>query len=153
MQPTIREYRPAWASDFDRLNRAWLEEFFTVEPVDEWVLTNPDEALLRPGGRILCAVTPTEEVVGVVALRPAEPGMLEMTKMAVDKAWQNHGIGQQLVEAAIAAARALDAATLMLYSSTRLAPAIRLYRRLGFQEVPLPSSPYARSDIRMELPL
>jgi ribosomal protein S18 acetylase RimI-like enzyme len=56
------------------------------------------------------------------------------------------------VEASIEKARQLGAHTVILYSNTRLAPAITLYRKLGFYEVPL-DGPYKRSDIKMELPL
>jgi ribosomal protein S18 acetylase RimI-like enzyme len=42
----------------------------------------------------------------------------------------------------------------MLVSNTRLAPALRLYRKCGFVEVPMePGIEYARADIQMELDL
>ena len=46
------------------------------------------------------------------------------------------------------------AARLELVSNTRLETAIRLYRKHGFEEVPLdPGEVYARADIRMRRPL
>ncbi|MCU0634262.1 MAG: hypothetical protein MUE41_05270 [Gemmatimonadaceae bacterium] len=42
-----------------------------------------------------------------------------------------------------------DAARIALLSNTVLAPAIALYRSLGFVEVPLPDTEYARANIRM----
>jgi ribosomal protein S18 acetylase RimI-like enzyme len=42
----------------------------------------------------------------------------------------------------------------MLVSNTRLGPAIRLYRKCGFREVPMePGIEYARADIQMEIDL
>jgi ribosomal protein S18 acetylase RimI-like enzyme len=46
----------------------------------------------------------------------------------------------------------MGALSILLYSSTKLIPAIALYRKLGFVEVPL-DGPYKRSDIKMELKL
>ena len=41
---------------------------------------------------------------------------------------------------------------LFLDSNTVLEPAIRLYRKVGFKEIPVPEdSPYERCNIRMEL--
>ena len=39
-----------YAADFKRLNVEWLEKYFTVEPIDEKVLSDPEAAILRPGG-------------------------------------------------------------------------------------------------------
>jgi hypothetical protein len=37
----IVDYQPVHQPYFERFNRQWIEEFFTMEPVDEYVLTNP----------------------------------------------------------------------------------------------------------------
>ena len=34
-------YLPEHQPYFEKFNRAWIEEWFTMEPLDEWVLTNP----------------------------------------------------------------------------------------------------------------
>ena len=47
----------------------------------------------------------------------------------------------------------LRAAKLILYSNTQLKPAIHLYKKYGFIEVPLNSSEYQRSNIKMEINL
>ena len=52
----IVTYRPAFASDFARLNRAWLERYFTVEPLDEEYLGDPEGHTVNPGGEIFFAV-------------------------------------------------------------------------------------------------
>ena len=42
----------------------------------------------------------------------------------------------------------------MLVSNTRLGPALNLYRKHGFREVPLgPGNGYSRADIQLELTL
>jgi GNAT superfamily N-acetyltransferase len=72
--------------------------------------------------------------------------------MAVDERFRGQKIGLALSEAAIEKARALGAKKIILYSSTKLVPAINLYRKLGFVEVPV-DGPYKRSDIKMQLKL
>lgn len=146
----IIDYRPEYQPYFERLNKAWLEEYFTVEPIDEWVLGQPEEAILRDGGRIYFAQC-EGNIIGTMALKVAGPGVLELTKMAVDKPYQGLGAGKFLCRTAIEKAREMGAHKLLLYSQTSLAPAIGIYRSLGFVEMPLEPGKYARADIMMEL--
>ncbi|HEY5826373.1 MAG TPA: GNAT family N-acetyltransferase [Cyclobacteriaceae bacterium] len=136
---------------FESLNRTWIEKYFWMEPIDFEVLQHPDKHIIDKGGEILM-VSLNEEVVGTVALKYVQPGVYEFTKMAVDEKFQAKGLGQELAKAAIHKAKKLGATKIILYSNTKLAPAIKLYRRLGFQEVPV-DGPYKRSDIKMELSL
>ena len=55
-QIQIVDYRPEHQPYFEKFNRVWIEELFEMEPVDEWVLTNSDKAILEPGGKILMAL-------------------------------------------------------------------------------------------------
>ena len=57
---------------------------------------------------------------------------------------------KHLEKQAIKKAKKLGAQKIILYSNTILAPAIELYRKLGFVEVPV-DGPYKRSNIKMEL--
>ena len=51
----IISYKAEHQPHFDKLNRKWIEDFFVMEPVDEFVLLNPDKAILQNGGTILMA--------------------------------------------------------------------------------------------------
>lgn len=152
MKINIAEYQPEHQPHFERLNRAWLEEFFSVEPLDRWVLEHPDEAILNNGGRIFFAES-DGKIIGTVALRWITPGVLELTKMAVDKNYRGHGAGKALCLHAIQQARVMNAGRLILYSQTILQTALHIYRRCGFQEIPLERGVYARADVQMEYPL
>ena len=145
----IIPYEPRYREDFKRLNLAWLEAFFRVEPVDEEVLSHPEHYILDPGGHILMARA-GNDIVGVCALMPEGPGRFELTKMAVDPAFQGAGLGRRLLEAAIQTFNALDATELFLESSSKLVPAIRLYETSGFVHAPRPgASHYERADVHM----
>ena len=91
----IVDYRPEHQSYFEKFNRAWIEELFEMEPVDEWVLTNPEKAILEPGGVILMAEY-NGAVAGTVALRKVDEYSYEFTKMAVDKNFRRRGIAEAL---------------------------------------------------------
>ena len=147
MVPYKPEYQPA----FESLNRAWIEKYFWIEPIDVQVLQHPEQKILEGGGEILLAVVESQ-AVGVVALKRVSETIFEFTKMAVDETFQGKGIGEKLAIAAIAKAREKNATKIILYSNTKLVAAINLYRRLGFVEVAL-DGPYKRSDIKMELTL
>jgi GNAT superfamily N-acetyltransferase len=151
MEINILPYRPEYRIYFEKLNKAWLEEYFEVEPIDAYVLGNPEEAILKDGGSILFAAL-DEKIIGTVALKYIRPGVYELTKMAVDKAFQGIGAGKLLCVAAIEKARSLNAFELILYSQSSLKAAVGIYYKLGFNPIPL-DGVYKRADIKMQLTL
>lgn len=151
MELRIVEYRPEYQGYFERFNTAWLEKYFTVEPIDAYMMKNPGEAILNDGGVILFAAA-DREIVGTVALKYMGPGIYELNKMAVDEAWQGIGAGKLLCAAAIERARALQAKELILYSQSSLETAISIYLKLGFTYIPVDAK-YQRADVKMKLVL
>jgi GNAT superfamily N-acetyltransferase len=147
----ILDYRNEHQPQFEKLNRGWIEKYFWMEPIDFEILGNPEYHILSKGGFIFMAEY-ENKIVGTVALKFSSPGVYEFTKMAVDEEFQGKQIGKLLSLAAIARANELRATKIFLYSSTKLIPALALYRKLGFIEVPV-DGPYKRSDIKMELDL
>lgn len=148
---TIIDYKAEHQPWFESLNRHWIEKYFQLEPIDQAVLKDPEGHIISKGGKILMA-TFDNEIAGTVALKFAGDAVYEFTKMAVDEKFQGKQIGKALALAAIEQARALSAKKIILYSNTKLTPAIGLYRKLGFVEVPV-DGPYVRSNIKMELKL
>lgn len=149
----IVTYRPDFSGDFDRLNRAWLEKYFTVEPLDEEYLGDPEGHILRPGGEIFFAVE-AGRVIGTCAAIPQPDGSFELAKLAVTPGAQGRGIGRTLALAVIAFARARGAQRVLLVSNSALVPALRLYESLGFCYQLIPESrPYIDADVFMELAL
>ncbi len=147
----IVTFDPALRDHFRRLNIAWLERYFKVEPIDEQVLGHPEEEILAPGGEILFALL-DGQVVGTVGLKVEDDASFELTKMAVDERWQGKGYGQCLLETAVELARRRGMSRVVLYTQTALKPAISLYRKNGFAEMREPlCGRYARCDVKMEL--
>ncbi len=146
--------RPAHRTAFRDLNLAWIETHFVVEPRDRHELDDPEGHILREGGEIFMAEAGGlggVDVVGTCALLVERDGAGELAKMAVRESVRGRGVGRALGEAAIAAARARGMPRVDLLSNRKLAPAMKLYRALGFVEVPLPPTEYARANIKMTL--
>ena len=151
----FREFTPGDEVAFRRLNEEWILRYFALEPKDESSLADPRSTILDRGGRIFLAVR-SGETVGCCALLRMGPGEFEVAKMAVTESCQGAGIGHRLLEKTIREARASGATRLYLETNQKLVAAIRLYESLGFEHIPedrkVPS-PYARSDVSMELRL
>ena len=148
----IVDYKTEHQPYFETFNKAWIEKYFWLEEIDKQVLQHPEEAIIHKGGAVLIA-TYNDEVAGAVALKKVSDEVYEFTKMAVDERFRRKGIAEALSHAALGKAKALGAKKVILYSQTGLAPAITLYRKLGFIEVPIEAGVYKRSDIKMEIHL
>ncbi|WP_310555780.1 GNAT family N-acetyltransferase [Flavobacterium sp.] len=150
MKTEIITYNPQYKNNFIALNKAWLEEFFFVEPHDIEVFDNIEEVILNPGGEIFFCII-DNEVVGTVAMQKINATTFELAKLAVDKKYQGQKLSNLLMDTCIAFAKEKKATTIMLMSSTKLQIALNLYKKFGFVETPLTETDYSRADIQMEL--
>lgn len=149
---TMIEFEESFAPKFRELNLVWLKKFFVVEPVDEEMLSNPKSFIIDKGGLIFFARLDSE-IVGTFALMKLDSETLELSKMAVDEKYQGKKIGSTMLAHCVEKGRELGSKKLVLYSNTILGPAIHLYEKFGFVEVPMEHSEYKRSNIKMELNL
>lgn len=145
----IIEYKPELAVHFEALNLAWLRKYFYVEPKDEAMLGNPQQYILDKGGSIYFA-TVDENIAGTFALIKIGNGIYELSKMAVDETFQGQNVGNEMMKFCLDKAKQLDMIKLILYSNTKLEPAIHLYKKYGFKEAPLAGAEYTRANIKME---
>jgi GNAT superfamily N-acetyltransferase len=152
-QIEIIDYQPELQPHFERINKAWVEQYFSLEPFDIAQLENPQENIINQGGHIIFAKE-NDKVLGTVAIIPSkETDTYEMIKMGVAPEGQGRGIGFQLGKAILEKAKSLDAQKVLLYSSSKLGPALQLYRKLGFQEVDMGCGQYGRCNVKMEISL
>lgn len=146
--PYSSDYKP----DFVSITKAWVEDYFTLEPFDLEQLESPEKAIIHPGGDIIFAKM-GDEIVGTVGLAKAEEGVFEMVKMGVKPVAQGKGVGMLLGKAIIEKAKEMGGKKLVLYSSTKLQPALHIYKKLGFIELVPEAGKYCRCDVKMELDL
>jgi ribosomal protein S18 acetylase RimI-like enzyme len=93
-----------------------------------------------PEGALLIA-RDGEKAAGCVALRRLADGSGEMKRMYVRDAYRGSGLGRRLALAIIEEARTRKYGRVVLDTLPKLAPAIALYRDLGFRE----TGPYLAS--------
>ena len=90
----------------------------------------------RLGGRAWVAEA-EGSVVGSVGCRPAtHPGGLELQMLYVAAPWRRRGVGGRFVAMVEDEARRRGGAYVDLWSDTRFADAHRLYRSLGYAQLP-----------------
>lgn len=150
MEIKIITYNSEYKNDFIRLNKAWLEEYFYVEPHDLETFNNIEKDIIEQEGEIFfCLVD--EEIAGTVAMIKVDNKTYELAKMAVDKKFQGMKLSNLLMEACIDFAKNRKAEKIFLVSNTKLSPALNLYKKYNFIETRLDPTDYDRADIQMEL--
>ena len=97
--------------------------------------------LYAPPGGVLLIARDEDAAAGCVALRQLDAGTGEMKRMYVRDAYRGTGLGRRLAVEVIDEARKRKFGRVVLDTLPKLAPAIALYRDLGFRE----TSPYLAS--------
>lgn len=87
-----------------------------------------------PPGGVLLIARDGDALAGCVALRRVGAGTGEMKRMYVREGYRGGGLGRRLAVAVIDEARKRNYARVVLDTLPKLAPAIALYRDLGFRE-------------------
>jgi putative acetyltransferase len=149
----VVRYRQEFRAAFDALNREWIEKYFTLEPADRELLGDPDGKIIEAGGEVFFVIE-RGEVLGTCAMLRHSADEYEIAKMAVAAQARGRGFGDLLMDTCVAFARERDARRIIIVSNTVLEPAIRLYRKHGFVQVPLARDDrYERANIRLEMEL
>jgi ribosomal protein S18 acetylase RimI-like enzyme len=148
--PTVVSYRDELRAAFEQLNRDWIETYFVLEEADRAVFADPVVSVLSPGGQIFFVVE-GEAVLGTCAVLRHNHDECEIAKMAVASSARGRGLGDMLMTAALDFARDIGVHRIVIVSNTVLSPALQLYRKHGFVEVPLAAEGrYRRANIRLE---
>ena len=127
----IVPYQDKYKSDFERLNREWIEEFFKMEDQDFHTLQHPESYVIAKSGEIFFALL-DQEVIGTAAMIPTSDKVFELAKMAVRKDVQGMGVGKLLLERCISFAKERKALEIFLLTNDVLKPALNLYLSTGF---------------------
>lgn len=125
--PFNKDYKSA----FEFLNRAWIEEYFSIEEEDLKTLQNPESYILEDGGEVFFAIL-DGEVVGTAAMIQTDKGIYELAKMAVARQFQGLGIGKKLLRRCIDFSKEREATEIFLITNDSLKPALSLYLSFGF---------------------
>lgn len=109
----------------------------------------PEEAPVR-----FLAVTERDSVCGFIELEYEDWNRrLTIADLELEASYRGHGIGAALVDRAVAYGRQLGARTLWLEVSNVNVPAVRAYRRMGFELCGLDTSLYRGTPAEGEIAL
>jgi len=142
--PAVTLFTPQTAAEFDA-TREIFQEYAAALSVDLAFQGFEDELAQLPGdyagprGALLLALI-EGDVAGCCALRPLDtvdyPNACEMKRLFVRRAFRGFGLGRQLAEAVMDAARQAGYASVLLDTLDDMESARALYEELGFEEVP-----------------
>ena len=118
---------------------ALVAEALCFQNFDEELASLPGE--YAPPGGVLLIARDEDAAAGCVALRRIDAATGEMKRMFVRERYRGSGLGRRLAVEVIEVARRLGYARVVLDTLPKLAPAIALYRELGFRE----TGPYLAS--------
>jgi putative acetyltransferase len=159
--PLIELTSPDTASDLDEV-RAIFREYAEGLGVDlcfqnfeEELATLPGDYAEPRGALFLARVD--GEVAGCCALRALDsadyPNAAEMKRLYVRKPFRGFGLGRQLAEAALDAARRSGYDCVLLDTLDDMEAARALYDELGFEDIPpyyhnpIPGAHYLKADL------
>jgi GNAT superfamily N-acetyltransferase len=113
---------------------AWVDVDLSFQGFDAELAQLPGD-YVPPNGLLLLARL-DGQTAGCVAAHEWEPGVCEMKRLFVRKAFRGTGCGRALVEHVVAWARQAGYRRIVLDTLPSMADAQSLYSRLGFVEIP-----------------
>lgn len=142
-------FEEKYRQDFIRFNTAWIVSTFGfLEAHDTETFEKIDEEM-KAGAMIFFAVENDVALATCMAM-PAEGATWEICKLGSNKTVPHKGAGSAVFEAAMNWALEHGAERLFILSNSALKPAIHIYRKYGFTEIPLDDYGYERGDIAFE---
>lgn len=115
----------------------------------EQELARPEDKYARPRGRLFLAEW-EGRTAGCAALRPLDPARCELKRLYVRPVFRGRGIGRALTERMLREAQAAGYRAMLLDTLPCLESALRLYRALGFREIPCYNNSPVEATIFMQ---
>lgn len=136
--------------------RSLFEEYAASLNIDLCFQGFDDELATLPGlyapprGRLFLASS-TGGFAGCAALRPIDSVVCEMKRLYVRSPYRDRGLGRELAQRLITAARSIGYSAMRLDTLPSMPAAIRLYELLGFVRRPAYYNTPVRGTVFMEL--
>jgi len=123
--PTIAEVRPADAPAIAAVHAASFRRGWGEDEIQQ---------LLLERNIVAQRITAGGKLIGFILSRIAA-GEAEILSVAVARGWRGRGLSRQLLDLHLRRLAGIGVRSVFLEVGDRNAPACRLYRRAGFQEV------------------
>ena len=159
-EPTYSIRRPKNSTEWETIKKLLLDyrhEFDddTCFTSFEAELANIENYYAEDGMLKLIAVSDDDgSIAGCVAFKTFATGICEMKRLYVRDAFRGMGLGRQLVEATLDAARQAGYACVLLDTLDDMEAARALYEDLGFEDIPpyyhnpIPGAHYLKAALR-----
>lgn len=146
----IIPYKSEYKNDFIQLNRAWIEKFFKIEQADIDMLEHIEEYITK-GAMVYFAIE-NGKVLATCMIEPHDNNIWEICKLASAGQYTGTGAGSAVFEACLNYAVEHGAKKIVLVTASKLKPALHIYKKYGFTEVPLNKEewPYERAELVFE---
>ncbi|HEX2631078.1 MAG TPA: GNAT family N-acetyltransferase [Chitinophagaceae bacterium] len=150
----IITYENKYQPDFKRLNLEWLDGYGLTESHDIAMLDDPEGMIINANGMIFLAKD-NDTIIGSAGIVQDHHHKehYELVKMFVSPEYRGKGLSKLLLDRCLEEARKLGAQKMILFSSSKLQTALKLYEQYGFKHVDVTDSPFETADVRMELAL
>jgi ribosomal protein S18 acetylase RimI-like enzyme len=112
----------------------WLGIDLNFQHFDEELVSLKKMYAKPHGGIILCKEE--NEFIGCVAIRKITEDIAELKRMYVIPGYQQRGIGKKLLERSLSMAKEANYSFVRLDTLSHMLPAINLYKKNGFYEIP-----------------
>jgi len=133
--------------------QVWLDADICFQGFEEELNALPG-IYAPPLGRLyLISDNASGEITGCAAVCPRENGRCELKRLFVREAWQGRGLGRELVRLSLQQAKRAGHSHMCLDTLDKLAPAIALYKSMGFREIDTENRPVRATVRHMEITL
>lgn len=143
------QYDCRFKQAFIDLNTAWITGLFGFLEQEDLNTFHNIETELQKGAMIYFAVE-QDNVMATCMTKRLDDHTWEICKLAAAEHSKGHGAGSAVFERCMDYAILHGAERLFILSNSRLAPALHIYRKHGFQEIKLDHYEYERGDIAFE---
>ena len=145
----IVTYDSKYKDKFIEYNTDWIvDNFGFLEKEDKETFENIEQDI--DNGAMIYFAVEGDVVLATCMVRYLQEHTWEICKLASNKHQDHKGCGSAVFEAAMHWAVDHGASRLFILSNSKLKPAIHIYRKFGFKEIPLEDYEYIRGDIAFE---
>lgn len=147
----IVPYDPKYKEAFVRLNTEWLTKLYYIESFDRYSMEHIDELILK-GAMVFFAIDDNGEVLATCMTEPIGDDIWEICKLAAVGQYTGTGAGSSVLKACMDYSIEHGAKKLCLITISGLKPAIHLYKKFGFTEIPYRKDIWhsEKADVEME---
>lgn len=146
----IIEYDSRYKKEFADLNTEWLEKLYYIESYDQYAIDHVEE-LVESGSMVYFAIE-NDEVLATCMIQPLGDDVWEICKLAARGQYTGTGAGSAVLKKCMEYAVNHGAKKLCLITISGLKPAIHLYKKFGFKEIPYRKDIWRseKADVEME---